>query len=161
MASYPVGESWPPAPDLRQAHRRTRRVRRWGAGAILATGIIDLLDSVTPPLRGRLHAVVQCLPLRARVAAGALVAMAQDQPGRGQVQAQPEEGGDQEHGREGRELQGLLDHERRHQDQDSAGDRQRQQHVEHERRDRQDQKDDDADDVVDDAGAGINTTHMA
>ena len=76
VASYPVGESWPPAPDLRQAHRRTRRVRRWGAGAILATGIIDLLDSITPPLRGRLHAVEQYLPLQASVAAGALVAMA-------------------------------------------------------------------------------------
>jgi len=76
VASYPVGESWPPAPDLRQAHRRTRRVRRWGAGAILVTGIIDLLDSITPPLRGRLHTVEQYLPLRASVAAGALVAMA-------------------------------------------------------------------------------------
>ena len=48
VASYPVGDSWPPAPDLRQAHRRTRRVRRWAAGAILATGIIDLLDSDHP-----------------------------------------------------------------------------------------------------------------
>ena len=76
VASYPVGESWPPAPDLRQAHRHTRRVRRWGAGAILATGIIDLLDSVTPPLRGRLHTVEEYLPLRASVAAGALVALA-------------------------------------------------------------------------------------
>ncbi len=38
VASYPVGDSWPPAPDLRQAHRRTRRVRRWGAAAILVTG---------------------------------------------------------------------------------------------------------------------------
>ena len=76
VASYPVGESWPPAPDLRLAHRRTRRVRRWGAGAILATGIIDLLDSITPPLRGRLHVLEQFLPLQASVAAGALVAMA-------------------------------------------------------------------------------------
>jgi lysylphosphatidylglycerol synthetase-like protein (DUF2156 family) len=76
VASYPVGDSWPPAPDLRQAHRRTRRVRRWGAAAILLTGIIDLLDSITPPLRGRLHEVEQFLPLRASEAAGALVAVA-------------------------------------------------------------------------------------
>lgn len=75
-ASYPVGSSWPPAPDLRQAHRRTRRVRRWGAAAILITGIIDVLDSITLPLRGRLHVLEQYLPLRASVAAGALVAMA-------------------------------------------------------------------------------------
>ena len=76
VASYPVGSSWPPAADLRQAHRRTRRVRRWGGAAILATGIIDVLDSITPPLRGRLHLVEQFLPLRASVAAGALVAIA-------------------------------------------------------------------------------------
>ena len=76
VASYPIGASWPPAPDLRQAHRRTRRVRRWGAAAILVTGVIDVLDSITPPLRGRLHVLEQYLPLRASVAAGALVAMA-------------------------------------------------------------------------------------
>ena len=76
VASYPVGDSWPPAPDLRQAHRRTRRVRRWGAGAILVAGIMDLLDSVTPPLRSRLHEVEQFLPLRLSEAAGALVAVA-------------------------------------------------------------------------------------
>jgi len=76
VASYPVGASWPSAPDLRQAHRRTRRVRRWAAGAILITGFLDVLDSITPPLRGRLHVLEQYLPLRASVAAGALVAMA-------------------------------------------------------------------------------------
>ncbi len=75
-ASYPVGESWPPAPDLRQSLRRTRRVRRWSAAAILVAGIIDLLDAITPPLRGRLHVVLEFLPLRASVAAGALIAMA-------------------------------------------------------------------------------------
>jgi lysylphosphatidylglycerol synthetase-like protein (DUF2156 family) len=76
VASYPVGASWPPAPDLRQSHRRTRRVRRWAAAAILVTGIIDVLDSITPPLHGRLHVLEQYLPVRASVAAGALVAMA-------------------------------------------------------------------------------------
>ena len=76
VASYPVGESWPPAQDLRTAHRRTRRIRRWAAAAILITGIIDLLDAVTPPLRGRLHVLQQFLPVRASVAAGALVALA-------------------------------------------------------------------------------------
>ena len=76
VASYPIGDSWPPAPDLHQAHRRTRRVRRWASAAILLAGIIDLLDAVTPPLRGRLHLVLEFLPLRASVAAGALIAMA-------------------------------------------------------------------------------------
>lgn len=75
-ASYPVGESWPPAPDLQKALRRPRRVRRWGAAAILFAGIVDLIDAVTPPLRGRLHVVTAVVPLGASVAAGALIAMA-------------------------------------------------------------------------------------
>ena len=75
VASYPMGDSWPPAPDLRQAHRRTRRVRRWAAAAILFAGIVDLIDAVTPPLRGRLHLVLEFLPLRASEAAGALIAL--------------------------------------------------------------------------------------
>ncbi len=76
VASYPVGDSWPPAPDLRQAHRRARRVRRWSSAAILFAGVVDLIDAITPPLRGRLHVVLEFLPLRASVAAGALIAMA-------------------------------------------------------------------------------------
>jgi len=76
VASFPMGESWPPAPDLRLAHRRTRRVRRWASAAILFAGLVDLLDAITPPLRARLHVVLQFLPLRASVAAGALIAMA-------------------------------------------------------------------------------------
>ncbi len=76
VASYPMGASWPAAPDLNKAHRRTRRVRRWASAAILFAGIVDLLDAITPPLRGRLHAVLEILPLRASVAAGALIAIA-------------------------------------------------------------------------------------
>ncbi len=76
VASYPVGDSWPPAPDLHQAHRRTRRVRRWAAAAILFAGVVDLLDAITPPLRSRLHVVMEVVPLGASVAAGALIAMA-------------------------------------------------------------------------------------
>ncbi|HEY6622479.1 MAG TPA: phosphatidylglycerol lysyltransferase domain-containing protein [Acidimicrobiales bacterium] len=76
VASYPKGESWPPASDLRQAHRRTRRVRRLASAAILVAGVIDLLDAITPPLRSRLHVVLQVLPLRASELAGALVALA-------------------------------------------------------------------------------------
>ncbi|MGH9078677.1 MAG: phosphatidylglycerol lysyltransferase domain-containing protein, partial [Acidimicrobiales bacterium] len=76
VASYPMGASWPPAPDLGEAHRRTRRVRRWASAAILVAGTIDLLDAITPPLRGRLHAVMKVVPLGASVAAGALIAMA-------------------------------------------------------------------------------------
>ncbi|HEX4220624.1 MAG TPA: phosphatidylglycerol lysyltransferase domain-containing protein [Acidimicrobiales bacterium] len=76
VASYPKGDSWPPAPDLRQSHRRTRRVRRLASAAILVAGLIDLLDAITPPMRARLHVVLNVLPLRASELAGALVALA-------------------------------------------------------------------------------------
>jgi lysylphosphatidylglycerol synthetase-like protein (DUF2156 family) len=76
VASYPKGDSWPPAPDLRHEHRRARRVRRLSAAAILVAGVVDLLDAVTPPLRYRLHLLLEVLPLRATEAAGALVALA-------------------------------------------------------------------------------------
>ncbi len=76
VAAYPRGESWPPGPDLRAVRRRSRRVRRWASGAIAVAGIADLLSAVTPPLRNRLHLVLEVLPLGATQAAGALVALA-------------------------------------------------------------------------------------
>ncbi len=76
VAAYPRGASWPPGPDLHAVRVRSRRVRRWASGAIAFAGVIDLLSAVTPPLRGRLHFVLQVLPLGATQAAGALVALA-------------------------------------------------------------------------------------
>ena len=48
----------------------------WPSAAILVAGLLDLLMPSPRPLRGRLHLVLQELPLRATVAAGALVALA-------------------------------------------------------------------------------------
>lgn len=76
VAAHPHGSSWPPAPDLGSLRRRSRRVRRWAAAAIALAGITDLLSAVTPPLRNRLHVVLQVLPLAATQAAGAIVALA-------------------------------------------------------------------------------------
>ena len=76
VAAYPRGESWPPGPDLDVVRRHSRRVRRWAAAAIAVAGVTDLLSAVTPPLRGRLHLVLEVLPLSATQAAGALVALA-------------------------------------------------------------------------------------
>lgn len=75
VAAYPHGASWPPAPDLGAVRRRSRRVRRWAAGAIALAGVIDVLTAVTPPLRGRLHLVLELLPYVASQTAGALVAL--------------------------------------------------------------------------------------
>ncbi|MHB8439873.1 MAG: phosphatidylglycerol lysyltransferase domain-containing protein [Acidimicrobiales bacterium] len=76
VASYPHGASWPPAPDLGVVRRRSRRVRRWTSLAIALAGLVDLISALTPPLRGRLHVVLQVLPLAATQAAGAVVALA-------------------------------------------------------------------------------------
>ncbi len=75
VAAYPHGASWPPAPDLGAVRNRSRRVRRWAAGAIAVAGVIDVLSAVTPPVRGRLHVVLELLPYVASQAAGALVAL--------------------------------------------------------------------------------------
>jgi lysylphosphatidylglycerol synthetase-like protein (DUF2156 family) len=76
VAAHPHGESWPPAPDLGAVHRRRRRVRRWSSLAIALAGVVDILSALTPPLRSRLHVVLQVLPLAATQAAGAIVALA-------------------------------------------------------------------------------------
>jgi lysylphosphatidylglycerol synthetase-like protein (DUF2156 family) len=76
VAACPQGESWPPPPDLGSVRNRSRRVRRWAAAAIFLAGALDLLYALTPPLRGRLHLVLEILPLGATQAAGALVALA-------------------------------------------------------------------------------------
>jgi hypothetical protein len=75
VAAYPHGASWPPAPDLGAVRRRSRRVRRWAAASIAVAGVVDVLSAVTPPLRGRLHLVLQLLPYVASQTAGALVAL--------------------------------------------------------------------------------------
>ncbi len=75
VAAYPQGASWPPGPDLGALLHRARRVRRWTAAAIAAAGLIDLVSALTPPLRGRLHLILEVLPLGASQAAGALVAL--------------------------------------------------------------------------------------
>ncbi len=76
VAACPHGQSWPPPPDLRSVRNRSRRARRWAAAAIFLAGALDLLYALTPPLRGRLHLVLEILPLGATQAAGALVALA-------------------------------------------------------------------------------------
>ena len=68
------------------------------------------------------------------------MAVGQDQPCRGNVQPEPEHGGNQEYGREGREFERLLDKQPGHQDHDGKDDRHGQKRVQHHRRHRQDEQ---------------------
>jgi len=75
VASWPTGNSWPPAPDIARERLHARRIRRITASALFATGLIDILLAASPPLRHRLHVVSAYLPLGASQTAGALVAV--------------------------------------------------------------------------------------
>jgi lysylphosphatidylglycerol synthetase-like protein (DUF2156 family) len=75
-ASWPSGASWPPAPEVAADHIRVRRIRRLAAVSLFLAGAIDLLSSVTTPLREHLHLIVQYLPVAVVQAAGALTAIA-------------------------------------------------------------------------------------
>ncbi len=75
-ASWPSGASWPPAPEVAADHIRVRRIRRLAAVSLFLAGAIDLLSSVTTPLREHLHLIAQYLPVAVVQAAGALTAIA-------------------------------------------------------------------------------------
>jgi lysylphosphatidylglycerol synthetase-like protein (DUF2156 family) len=75
-ASWPGGASWPPAPGVAADRIRVRRVRRIAAVSLFVAGAIDLLSSVTTPLREHLHLIAQYLPVAVVQAAGALTAIA-------------------------------------------------------------------------------------
>src|SRR6185437_10138991 len=68
---------------------------------------------------------------------GAGMAVGEDQPGRGEVERQPQHGGNQQHDREGREFERRLDEQRRHHDEDGKDDRDGEQYVEQHRGHRQ------------------------
>jgi lysylphosphatidylglycerol synthetase-like protein (DUF2156 family) len=75
-ASWPSGASWPPAPEVAADRIRVRRIRRLAAVSLFLAGAIDLLSSVTTPLREHLHLIAQYLPISVVQAAGALTAIA-------------------------------------------------------------------------------------
>jgi lysylphosphatidylglycerol synthetase-like protein (DUF2156 family) len=53
-----------------------RRIRRIAAVSLFVAGVVDLLSSVTAPLRTHLHLIAQYLPIAVVQATGALVAIA-------------------------------------------------------------------------------------
>ena len=74
-AEWPHGTAWPPPVDLTAERRRQRRVRRVAGTLLFATGLIDLLLAVIPPLRWKLKAVLTVLPLGVSQTAAAGIAI--------------------------------------------------------------------------------------
>jgi lysylphosphatidylglycerol synthetase-like protein (DUF2156 family) len=54
---------------------RTRRTRRIAAATLAIAGVLDLVSALTPPMRDRLHLLLQIVPLAVPQAAASLVAL--------------------------------------------------------------------------------------
>ena len=76
----------------------------------------------------------------------ALIAMRQDEPRRADIEREPQDGREQEHGWKGGKFQRPLDPERHHQNQGRQGDGDREAEIDQQRGDRQDQDRDDGHD---------------
>jgi len=76
IGSWPTGAPFPLAFNRLKEQRSRRRARRIAAGLILFQGVINVAISVAPPLRSRLHLVLNVLPLGAAQSAAAFTAVA-------------------------------------------------------------------------------------
>lgn len=79
VASLSTGSTWPREDHAVKAlvsHRRAVNTRRIASIAIGLAGLADLASGVIPPLRERMHIVLQILPLAVAQAAGAFIILA-------------------------------------------------------------------------------------
>ena len=76
VGSWPTGDPYPISIDRLREQRRQRTVRRWTSGLLFLDGLVNVVVTAAPPLRGRLHNVLSILPLGVMQSAAALVAVA-------------------------------------------------------------------------------------
>ena len=76
VGSWPTGDPYPITVDRLREQRRQRTVRRWASGLLFLDGLVNVIVTAAPPLRGRLHNVLSILPLGVIQSAAALVAVA-------------------------------------------------------------------------------------
>ena len=76
IGQWPNGSPFPLALERLTDQRRQRSIRRWSSGLILAAGLIDVVTTVSTPLRNRLSALRGLLPLGVAQGAAVLTALA-------------------------------------------------------------------------------------
>jgi len=76
IGSWPHGNPFPVSMDRLSAQRRRRSVRRWAGGLIFLDGLVNVVVTMSPPLRSRLHTVLSVLPLSVAQFSAALTAVA-------------------------------------------------------------------------------------
>jgi lysylphosphatidylglycerol synthetase-like protein (DUF2156 family) len=76
VGSWPNANPFPINVERLGAQRRQRSIRRWASGLLFLDGLVNVVVTASPPLRGRLHLVLTVLPLGVAQSAAALTAAA-------------------------------------------------------------------------------------
>ena len=76
VGSWPTGNPFPVTIERLREQRRQRTIRRWASGLLFLDGLINVIVTVSPPLRSRLHAVQEILPVGVAQSAAVLTAVA-------------------------------------------------------------------------------------
>jgi lysylphosphatidylglycerol synthetase-like protein (DUF2156 family) len=76
VGSWPTGNPFPVTIERLREQRRQRTIRRWASGLLFLDGLINVIVTVSPPLRSRLHTVQTILPLGVAQSAAVFTAVA-------------------------------------------------------------------------------------
>ncbi len=76
LGSWPHGSPFPLSEGRLQIQRHQRSIRRWASGLLFIDGLINVAVTASPPLRTRLHTVLNVLPLSVAQSAAVVTAVA-------------------------------------------------------------------------------------
>jgi lysylphosphatidylglycerol synthetase-like protein (DUF2156 family) len=76
LGSWPHGTPFPLSESRLHSQRHQRSIRRWASGLLFLDGLINVAVTASPPLRTRLHTVLNVLPLGVAQSAAVVTAVA-------------------------------------------------------------------------------------